>query len=64
MLEGASQEERAGWLKEIEIVEWARNRTRKGSNVLYEHDPEAPNLFAVLNIASFVEDRKVFLRCS
>ena len=46
------------------MVEWAKNRTREDSQVLYQYNKEAPNRYSVLNIASLVPRGRVFVDCS
>jgi hypothetical protein len=52
MIDDVSEDEGRSWVKELEVVEWVKNRTQKGLNVLYERSASAINMFAVLNIAS------------
>ena len=51
------------WSQERNVIEWARNRTKEDSKVLYQCDKERPNLYSILNIASVVPKGKVYVDC-
>ena len=46
------------------MIEWAKNRTKENSQVLYQYNKESPNLYSILNIAFMVPNGRVFVDCS